>query len=107
MQNTLTSVEACGSPSARQAAGEPVSVMVCAPPPAGPKAPWSLCSQALNVASHVPVAGPPGVVSMHFTAPGGLARQNEFGTPLKNPEMAASRQLPQNTRAYVLPPLPA
>src|SRR5207248_8078742 len=46
MQKMLTSVEACPAPSLRLPAGAPVSVIVRAPPPAGPKAPGFRCSQS-------------------------------------------------------------
>jgi len=46
MQKRLTRVEACPSPLVRSPAGAPVSVIVLTPPPAGPKAPASRCSQS-------------------------------------------------------------
>src|SRR5262249_58518427 len=46
MQKMLASVEACPAPSLMFPAGEPVSVMVCAPPPAGPNAPPLRSSQS-------------------------------------------------------------
>src|SRR5439155_846923 len=46
MQKMLTSVEACPAPSVMLPAGAPVSVIVWAPPPAGPKAPGLRCWQS-------------------------------------------------------------
>src|SRR5436309_43876 len=46
MQKRLTRVEACPSPLVRSPAGAAVSVSVLTPPPAGPKAPASRCSQS-------------------------------------------------------------
>ncbi len=46
MQKMLTSVEAWPAPSLRVPAGAPVSVIVRAPPPAGPKAPGLRCWQS-------------------------------------------------------------
>src|SRR5207253_6094553 len=46
MQKRLTSVEALPSPLVRLPAGAPVSLIVLTPPPAGPKAPASRCSQS-------------------------------------------------------------
>src|SRR5438093_924256 len=43
--------------------------MVCTAPPLGPKAPLECCRHASKVPPHAPVAGPPGVTSMHLTAP--------------------------------------
>ena len=50
MQKMLTSVEGCPAPSLTAPAGAPVSLIVRAPPPAGPKAPGFFCSQS----GHVP-----------------------------------------------------
>src|SRR5207245_4669024 len=46
MQKMLTSVEAWPNPSVMSPAGAPVSVIVWAPPPAGPKAPGLACWQS-------------------------------------------------------------
>src|SRR5207245_6396917 len=46
MQKMLTSVEGCPIPSDRPGAGEPVSVIVRTPPPAGPNAPGFRCWQS-------------------------------------------------------------
>src|SRR5438132_13581685 len=46
MQKMLTNVEAWPAPSLRVPAGAPVSVIVRAPPPAGPKAPELRCCQS-------------------------------------------------------------
>src|SRR2546422_529333 len=46
MQKMLTSVEAWPNPSVMLPAGAPVSVIVWAPPPAGPKAPGLACWQS-------------------------------------------------------------
>ena len=46
MQKRLTRVEACPSPLVRSPPGEPVSLIVWAPPLPGPKAPAARCSQS-------------------------------------------------------------
>src|SRR2546425_9026526 len=115
MQKMLTSVEGCPPPSLTSPAGEPVSVIVWAPPPAGPKAPEFRCSQsgqpplpsvqsafvahALNVGwSHVPVPAPvqhlEGLpAEVHLL----LCGHAVAGSPSKQPVLLASRQKPQKT----------
>src|SRR5439155_20231177 len=94
MQKMLTSVEECPIPSVRSpAAGEPVSVIVWAPPPAGPKAPALRCSQSGYS------AGQPALL-VHATGADGLGvGQAGFGSPAKQPvpRLLMSRQKPQKT----------
>src|SRR6266516_2089652 len=92
MQKMLTSVEGCPIPSVRSpAAGEPVSVIVWAPPPAGPKAPGLRCTQSGYA------AGQP-VLLVHATGADGLGvGQAGFGSPAKQPVAVGpltSRQKP-------------
>src|SRR5262245_30008512 len=85
MQKMLASVPECEAKSFKEPAAAPVTVMVLTPPPAGPNAPLSLCSQVSNVPLHAaPTAMP---FCQHGAA--GLA---------KAAVLSKSRQNPQNTR---------
>ena len=94
MQKMLTSVEECPIPSVRSpAAGEPVSVIVWAPPPAGPKAPALRCSQSGYS------AGQPALL-VHGIGDGSRgAGQATVWSPAKQPlpRLFTSRQKPQKT----------
>src|SRR2546425_10871336 len=66
MQKMLTSVEGCPPPSLTAPAGEPVSVIVWAPPPAGPKAPELRCWQS----GHDPLPSVQSVAAVHALGAG-------------------------------------
>jgi hypothetical protein len=103
MQKMLASVEAWPVPSVMSPAGEPLSVIVCTPPPAGPKAPESSCWQS----GHVPFPSVHWVGDVHA-----LWGHRGSGKPSKQPVVAlggspvavppASRQKPQNTLSWPL-----
>src|SRR5437870_4437881 len=86
MQKTLASVEAWGAPSARHAAGVPVSSMC--EPSANVKAPLWFCSQLGKPALVHPPAGPSAVQGL-----GGFS---------KDPP-PATRQKGQKTRTFEMP----
>ena len=102
-----TSVDACGRPSARQPACEPVRVIVRTRPPPGPNAPFVRCSQLsrgspaqseLSTHDLGPAHGkPPQWEVLPHAAP-------LFPPPTHNPKppvVSASRQKPQKTRVCV------
>ena len=94
MQKMLTSVEGCPIPSVRSpAAGAPVSVIVWAPPPAGPKAPGLRCTQSGYAAGQA-------VLLVHAIADGARGvGQAVVWSPAKQPvpRLFTSRQKPQKT----------
>ena len=91
MQNVPTSVDACPAPSVRLPAGDPVSVIVCAPPPAGPNAPafrcWQVAYGGAQSESELQACAEPAGAGQPFAA--------AFGSPSKQPVFSASRQNPQ------------
>jgi hypothetical protein len=125
MQKMLAAVVGWSEPSRRSPPGEPVSVIVWAPPPAGPKAPGFRCSQSWNpvfvhwavemhgvatCGSQLPV---PAAVQQGKGAPApvhpALWGQNGLGSPSKQPvpDALMSRQKPQNTCLCASPPTSA
>src|SRR5690349_7474333 len=118
MQKMLTSVDAWPKPLVMFPAGAPVSLIVCAPPPAGPNAPLFRCWQSGHVplpavlhcaadvhgmtvcGSQLPVPAP---VQHGNGTPAAahpeLCGQFGSGSPEKHPVPAAlmGRQNPQNT----------
>src|SRR5206468_5584243 len=93
MQKMLTSVEAWPAPSVMSPAGVPVSLIVWAPPPAGPKAPGLRCSQSGYAAGQA-------VLLVHAIGDGSRgAGQAGVWSPAKQPlpRLFTSRQKPQKT----------